>query len=141
MSANEAATSAAKPIDLERLFRDYLLDGAFDEMRTPEGGIRPHYQALVEALADCNQSLKLKPDAGAILDSPAYTDLKMKRYGLAMTDYDHAIHLYGDTPLWLYGRGLAKRAKNDAASAKADMAVAVRMDAKIVDRYRKLGFC
>jgi tetratricopeptide (TPR) repeat protein len=29
-----------------------LLDGAFtDEMRTPDGGIRPHYHALVEALA------------------------------------------------------------------------------------------
>src|ERR1700735_5657210 len=53
MSANESvpAASAAKPIDHERLFRDYLLDGAFDEMRTPDGGIRPEYQALVETLA------------------------------------------------------------------------------------------
>ena len=53
MSANEPVTtaSAGKPIDLERLFRDYLLDGAFDEMRTPDGGIRPEYQALVETLA------------------------------------------------------------------------------------------
>jgi hypothetical protein len=46
-------TAASQPISYERLFRDYLLDGAFDEMRTPDGGIRPHYQALVETLANC----------------------------------------------------------------------------------------
>jgi uncharacterized circularly permuted ATP-grasp superfamily protein len=35
---------------VERLFRDYLLDGAYDEMRTPDGGIRPQYQELVDTL-------------------------------------------------------------------------------------------
>ena len=38
-------------MELEQLFRDYPLDSAFDEMRTPNGGIRPHYQALLETLA------------------------------------------------------------------------------------------
>jgi uncharacterized circularly permuted ATP-grasp superfamily protein len=61
MSASQPTESARKPapegeisprpIELEKLFRDYLMDGAFDEMRTPEGGIRPHYEALVETLA------------------------------------------------------------------------------------------
>jgi uncharacterized circularly permuted ATP-grasp superfamily protein len=51
-SADSAANpSEKKPLELERLFRDYLLDGAYDEMRTPDGGIRPHYQALLETLA------------------------------------------------------------------------------------------
>ena len=35
----------------EKLFRDYQLDSAFDEMRTPDGGVRPEYLALVETLA------------------------------------------------------------------------------------------
>jgi uncharacterized circularly permuted ATP-grasp superfamily protein len=52
MSANEPFIpgSTEEPIDYARLFRDYQLDGAFDEMRTPDGGIRPEYQALIEAL-------------------------------------------------------------------------------------------
>ena len=41
-----------RPMDMERLFRDYLLDGAYDEMRMPDGSIRPHYQALLETLAN-----------------------------------------------------------------------------------------
>src|ERR1039457_698510 len=36
----------------ERLFRDDPLDSAYDEMRTPDGGIRPHYQALVDTLTN-----------------------------------------------------------------------------------------
>ena len=53
MSANEPVipVSTEEPIDYARLFRDYQLDGAFDEMRTPDGGIRPEYQALIETLA------------------------------------------------------------------------------------------
>ena len=41
-----------RPTHIERLFRDYLLDGAYDEMRMPDGSIRPHYQALLETLAN-----------------------------------------------------------------------------------------
>jgi uncharacterized circularly permuted ATP-grasp superfamily protein len=33
------------------LFRDYFLDDAFDEMFTPDGGIRPHYAPLLEVFA------------------------------------------------------------------------------------------
>ncbi|MFT4111139.1 circularly permuted type 2 ATP-grasp protein [Silvibacterium sp.] len=32
------------------LLREYFLDGAFDEMFTPEGGIRPQYEALLTTL-------------------------------------------------------------------------------------------
>ena len=48
MSANEPVIpiSTEEPIDYARLFRDYQLDGAFDEMRTSDGAIRPEYQAL-----------------------------------------------------------------------------------------------
>ena len=79
MSANEAATSAARPIDQERLFRDYLLDGAFDEMRTPDGGIRPHYQALVEALASLPHEELLRRKQSA--------DLSFLTQGITFTVY------------------------------------------------------
>jgi uncharacterized circularly permuted ATP-grasp superfamily protein len=32
------------------LLRDYLLDGAYDEMFSPDGVIRPHYEALLQVL-------------------------------------------------------------------------------------------
>jgi uncharacterized circularly permuted ATP-grasp superfamily protein len=32
------------------LLRDYLLDGAYDEMFSPDGMIRPHYEALLQVL-------------------------------------------------------------------------------------------
>ena len=104
---------------------------------------RCYYRAIAgqldDALADCNQSLKLKPNVGATLDSRAFTYLKMKKYDLAIADYDSAIHQSGDKAIWLYGRGLARRGKHDAAGAKADMDAATQMDPGIVGRFRKLG--
>jgi uncharacterized circularly permuted ATP-grasp superfamily protein len=35
----------------EQLFRDYQLDSAFDEMRTPDGAVRGEYRELAETLA------------------------------------------------------------------------------------------
>jgi hypothetical protein len=35
-----------------RLLREYFLDDAFDEMFTPDGGIRSHYAALLKVLSD-----------------------------------------------------------------------------------------
>jgi len=104
---------------------------------------RCYYRAIAgqldDALADCNQSLKLNPNEAATMDSRAFTYLKMRKYELAIADYDSVIHRFGSQALWLYGRGLARRGKHDAAGAKADMNAAIQMDPKIVERYRKLG--
>jgi uncharacterized circularly permuted ATP-grasp superfamily protein len=66
-------------MDIERLFRDYLLDGAFDEMRTPDGGIRPHYQALVEVLASLPHEELLRRKQSA--------DLSFLTQGITFTVY------------------------------------------------------
>jgi len=42
---------ASHPVALEPLFGDYRLDQAFDEMREPDGELRPHYRAMAENLA------------------------------------------------------------------------------------------
>ena len=68
-----------KPIALDRLFRDYLLDGAYDEMRTPDGGIRPHYQALVETLASLPHEELLRRKQSA--------DLSFLTQGITFTVY------------------------------------------------------
>ena len=51
LSESSAAPRPALGAVYERLFRDYQLDSAFDEMRTPDGGVRPEYQELAETLA------------------------------------------------------------------------------------------
>jgi uncharacterized circularly permuted ATP-grasp superfamily protein len=43
--------SAGHSVELETLFGDYPLDHAYDEMREPNGDLRPHYRALAETLA------------------------------------------------------------------------------------------
>src|SRR5580700_3649859 len=47
--------SASQPVEMDSLFGDYPLDGAFDEMREPNGELRPHYRALAETLAGLPQ--------------------------------------------------------------------------------------
>jgi uncharacterized circularly permuted ATP-grasp superfamily protein len=42
--------SASHPVELEPLIGDYLLDKAYDEMREPNGELRPHYRAMAENL-------------------------------------------------------------------------------------------
>src|SRR5271168_4610656 len=81
MSADEPVftTSAEKQIDLERLFCDYQLDGAFDEMRTSDGSIRPIYQALVERLAT------LPPEE--LLRRKQSADLSFLTQGITFTVY------------------------------------------------------
>jgi len=110
---------------------------------------RCYYRAIVgqldDALADCNKSLQLQPGVGATLDSRAFTYLKMKKYDLALADYDAAIkgnegHAgSGAHAAWLYGRGLARRAKHDLTGSESDIAAAKRIDPGIVEQFRKYG--
>jgi uncharacterized circularly permuted ATP-grasp superfamily protein len=59
--------SAGPTAEVETLYGDYPLDQAFDEMRGPNGEVRPHYKALAETLARlpqdelqrCKQSAEL----------------------------------------------------------------------------------
>jgi tetratricopeptide (TPR) repeat protein len=104
---------------------------------------RCYYRAIAgqleDALADCNQSLLLQPDVGATLDSRAFTYLKMKKYDLAIQDYDTAIGKNSPEAPWLYGRGLARRAKHDTAGSEADIAAALKIDPKIAEQFRRYG--
>jgi len=68
-----------EPLALGMLFSDYLLDGAFDEMRTPDGGVRPEYKALVETLARLPQEELLRRKQSA--------DLSFLTQGITFTVY------------------------------------------------------
>ncbi len=104
---------------------------------------RCYYRAidgqLDAALQDCNVSLRLKPGLPYVLDSRGFTYLKMKKYDLAIKDYDLAIAGNEKNAAYFYGRSLARRGMHDAAGAKADLDAALAIDAKVVDQFKKYG--
>lgn len=104
---------------------------------------RCYYRAiegqLDAALADCNQSLLLKPGVDFVLDSRGFTYLKMKKYDLAIKDYDQAIAQNKNNATYLYGRGLARRGMHDVAGSNADVSAALKIDPKIAERFKKYG--
>jgi len=104
---------------------------------------RCYYRAIAgqlnDALADCNHSLLLKPGVGYTLDSRAFTYLKMKKYDLAIHDYDAAISQSNNQAPWLYGRGLARRARHDSSGSEADIAAALKINPKIAEQFKKYG--
>jgi hypothetical protein len=65
--------------------------------------------------------------------------LKSGRLDSAITDYDEALRIHGERAYSLYGRGLAKQKKGDAAGAAADMATATTIDPGIADKFDRLG--
>jgi tetratricopeptide (TPR) repeat protein len=104
---------------------------------------RCYYRAIVgeldAALEDCNRSLQLQPGIGATLDSRGFTYLKMKKYDLAIVDYDAAIAKNSKQASWLYGRGVAERGKHDEAKAAADIAAAAKIEPGVAERFKTLG--
>jgi tetratricopeptide (TPR) repeat protein len=62
---------------------------------------------LQAALADCNEALRLEPNAAATLDSRGLIYLKSGEWDSAIADYDSALRLDPKLASSLYGRGLA----------------------------------
>jgi tetratricopeptide (TPR) repeat protein len=81
------------------------------------------------ALADCDASLKIKPDSPATLDSRAFARLKLGATDAAIADYDAA----------LYGRAIARARKGDEQGARADLAEARKLAPEIDKRFADFG--
>jgi tetratricopeptide (TPR) repeat protein len=64
---------------------------------------------LEDALADCDEALRLAPDDPGTLDCRGFTYLKLGRFEEAIADYDAALARNPRHPGSLYGRGLARR--------------------------------
>src|SRR5207245_6565106 len=57
----------------------------------------------------------------------------------AIADFDAALKAHPESAPSLYGRGLAKLARGDAAGASADTAAAQRLDPKIAQKFANWG--
>jgi tetratricopeptide (TPR) repeat protein len=92
---------------------------------------------LPQALKDCDTALRRMKQAN-FFDSRGLVDLRMGQYDRAIADYDEALKLDPKIAWSLYGRGLAKRHKGDAAG-KADMDAAVAIEPELPARAKALG--
>jgi tetratricopeptide (TPR) repeat protein len=94
---------------------------------------------LQNALADCNASLRLRPDYDDTLKNRGLAYLRLGRPDLAVADYDAALTINPKLAEALYGRGLAKRDKGETAGAEADVAAATAIQPDIAEASARYG--
>ncbi len=96
-------------------------------------------QQLETALADCDASLKLRPDFAPALDSRGLVLLRLGRLDEAIAAYDAALRVRPGSASSLYGRGLAKMRKGLSADGAADLAAAEKASARAVAELKSYG--
>ena len=94
---------------------------------------------LPQALADCDASLKLRPDAPGTLDSRGLVDLRLGRLDDAIKDYDAALAKRPSQAPSLYGRGLAELRKGSTSAGQADLASAKSMSGDVAAAFDRIG--
>ena len=92
-----------------------------------------------EGLADCEESLKYRPDDAYRLDSRAFCYLKLGQFDAAIDGFTLALGVDPKLANSLYGRGIAKRKKGDESGAESDMAAARAIKADISEEFRHYG--
>ncbi len=93
---------------------------------------------LEDALRDCNEALRLKPNNRYAYDSRGFTYLKLGMFDAAIADYDAALKLEPNRPYSLAGRGFARQHKGDAGGG-GDIAAARAQVPGIVEEFARYG--
>lgn len=73
-----------------------------------------------QATGDCDQALKLLPEAPEARETKGFLYLNLGNPEGAQREYDAALALDANRPLALHGRGLARTLKGDLAGGQAD---------------------
>jgi tetratricopeptide (TPR) repeat protein len=94
---------------------------------------------LVEALADCDQALKLMPTAVAAREARGFIYLKLGDPAIAATEYEAALRIDPNRPLALYGVGLAKIRLGRKADGEADQAAALVLSPTVASEFSVYG--
>ena len=89
------------------------------------------------ALKDCNAALR-RVKAANFFDSRGLVELRMGQYDQSIADYDAALKLNPRSAWSLYGRGLARRHKNDP-TGQNDLSTALAIDPALASRAQALG--
>ena len=96
-------------------------------------------RALQQALADCNESLRLDGNDPDALASRGFTYLKLGQLADAIVDYDAALKVAPKHASSLYGRGVVKLRQGDVEGGNADLATATAIQANIADEFARYG--
>ena len=93
---------------------------------------------LKQALADCNEALRLSPNNAGTRISRAVVFLKMSHFDAAVSEFDAVLRSEPKQPLGLFGRGLA-RLRNEDPSGDEDLAAAKALQADIAEEFARYG--
>ena len=96
-------------------------------------------QQLQQALLDCSESLRIRPNDADTLGSRGFAYLKLGRLDNAIVDFNAALKINSKLANSLYGRGLAKLKKGDRPAADADEAAAKAINADIAEELARYG--
>ena len=96
-------------------------------------------EAFAAALADCDESLRLRPDDGNTLNSRGLVQFKLGAMDKAAADYDAAVKLSPKDASSLYVRGVIKLKTGDQAGGDADIAAAKAIKASVADDNAAYG--
>lgn len=88
------------------------------------------------ALKDCDSALR-RVKAASFFDSRGLVELRMGQYDRAIADYSAALKLAPKMAWSAYGRGLARRHKNDPAG-QSDLDAAIAIDPSLPARVKSL---
>ena len=94
---------------------------------------------LDQALADCDQAIRLMPRTAALLDSRGLVHLRLGQLDESIADYDAALRQQPKIAWSLYGRGLAKLRKGMKAEGEADLKAAADVQSSIADEAKGFG--
>lgn len=121
---------------IRRFPKDTCISGAYNDRcwaRTLAG------TDLQGALADCNEALRLEPNAAYILNNRGLVQLKLGSFPQAISDYSAAIAQDTKDADSLYGRGIAKVKSGDVPGGDADIAAATSIKPDIAEKYAGYG--
>lgn len=94
---------------------------------------------LPEALADCDEGLRLAPEDHNILDSRGLVHYKLGNFDAALTDYTAALALDPERGHYMFGRALALHALGRLEEANAAFTAAEAAEPGVTALYASYG--
>jgi Tfp pilus assembly protein PilF len=94
---------------------------------------------MLQALADCNEALRLKPLNAGTIANRAFVYLRLGELTRALADYNAALEIDPKSAHALYGRSLAQRQSGDTAAAEADAAAAKLIQSNVEAEFANSG--
>ncbi|HRP12235.1 MAG TPA: hypothetical protein PLK37_14490, partial [Terricaulis sp.] len=98
-----------------------------------------HGRDLEQALADCDEALRLEPGNENALDSRGLVQYKRGDFEAALADYDAALAVDAERGHYMYGRALALQALGRVEEASAAFSAAEKAEPGVAALYYSYG--